>query len=1195
MTLLSSLRRLLALPSRRPAKRRRPSCRPWLEVLEDRLVPSASISVAGATVNEIGSPSAFITTGSGGLSQPFGVTTGPDGNVYVAENGGAVLRYNGATGAFINTFVAQGSGGLSGVYGLAFGPDSNLYVASQSTNQVLEYNGATGAFIKAFIPAGSGGLDAPYGVTFGSDGSLYVSSNNTNAILRYQGPLAGSPGAPLPASGRSGATFVTPSSGGLFQPLNSVFGPDGNLYVDGGQNLSILRYNGTTGAFIDTFVPGGRGDLAAGRGMVFDQDGRLYVTDSGNGVHRYDAQGNFLGDFLVNAVSPELSKPQGMAFDAQGNLLITCRDYNTVVRYDRGVVVSLSAASATPVSMDYATADGSALAGSDYYAQSGTVTFAPGQTSRRILLATQEEPVLDGNESFSVQLSNATGGATITTGSAAVTIVDPTRQFSVADASAVEGDHTAHYRGAFVQGIPGEGINMVTFGPDGNLYANGSTGPGSQGIKRYNGTTGAFIDQFVADGSLHGSSSPVFRAGYLYLAAGITNEVLRYDATTGAFVDAFVTAGSGGLSSPQTLAFGTDGNLYVSAANGVLRYDGATGAPLGTFIASGSGVLNSPSGMAFDPMGSYLYVASTSSNQVLKYNAQTGAFVAVAASAGVSAPKDVLFGSDGLLYVLSTGNNRILRFTANGAYVDDYVPAGSGGMTRARHMAFGPDGDVYVATDGPTGPDQIMRFGTENEALFTVTNTTPSTLALTVNYATTDGTAVAGRDYTAASGTLTFAPGATTETIRVPILDDSAVESGLSFTLTLSNPEAATLSRGQATGAVIDSDAAAKFYVVNDATTSLGGTNTTYKYQPFGSQQAPYGLSLNDLDPRGVATTAAGTTNWVVDANKNVYVYSSGGALLGSWSAGGLSSSAQLTGIATNGADVWLVDAATAKVYKYAGAAGRRSGSQSAASSFSLVSGKKGNTNPQDIVTDGTSFWVVDGSQLKVFKYTLSGSALGSWAIDPADAHPTGITINPSNVSDIWIVDNGTDRVYQYIGAASRTSGGQNAAATFALVAGDANPQGIADPPPPDTLLTPATASLDVEQPAVTDGLIGGNGRDLMIGGSGAGTFSGFVFKIDPPAGGGLASPLTSVFSSGEPIIDSGASGGGLNAHSHSAILVQSATAAPAAGKGPDVFQTDLSNLLTDGGTFGDWRSDQEAVAAGWSSSDLAFLQEKPR
>src|SRR5262249_53568926 len=160
-----------------------------------------------------------------------------------------------------------------------------------------------------------------------------------------------------------------------------------------------------------------------------------------------------------------------------------------------------------------------------------------------------------------------------------------------------------------------------------------------------------------------------------------------------------------------------------------------------------------------------------------------------------------------------------------------------------------------------------------------------------------------------------------------------------------------------------------------------------FKYQPSGTAQAPFGLGLNDLDPRGVAANSAGTMQWVVDTNKNVYLYSPGGALLGSWSAGGLNSSATLTGIATNGSDIWLVDSSGGKVSKYTGAVSRLSGSQIAASSFNLVSGKKGSANPQDIVTDGTSFWVVDGSQ-KVFKYTLSGSLLGSWAIDPANAHP---------------------------------------------------------------------------------------------------------------------------------------------------------------------------------------------------------------
>jgi hypothetical protein len=109
----------------------------------------------------------------------------------------------------------------------------------------------------------------------------------------------------------------------------------------------------------------------------------------------------------------------------------------------------------------------------------------------------------------------------------------------------------------------------------------------------------------------------------------------------------------------------------------------------------------------------------------------------------------------------------------------------------------------------------------------------------------------------------------------------------------------------------------------------------------------------------------------------------------------------------------------------------------------------------------------VDGSALKVFKYTLSGSALGSWKIDPANTHPTGITINPNNVSDIWIVDNGTDKVYQYVGAAGRTSGSQNAGATFALAAANTNPQGIADPPTGDLLLTPVATPTPPNQPRV--------------------------------------------------------------------------------------------------------------------------------
>jgi hypothetical protein len=122
--------------------------------------------------------------------------------------------------------------------------------------------------------------------------------------------------------------------------------------------------------------------------------------------------------------------------------------------------------------------------------------------------------------------------------------------------------------------------------------------------------------------------------------------------------------------------------------------------------------------------------------------------------------------------------------------------------------------------------------------------------------------------------------------------------------------------------------------------------------------------------------------------------------------------------------------------------------------------------------------WVVDQGNGKVFKYTVAGSLQGSWTIDPADIDPVGITINPNNVSDIWIVDGYTLKVYDYTAAAGRTSGKQNAAATFALAPGNTTPVGIADPPPADMPLTTAAApalpdlpSTEAFNPAVAGGV----------------------------------------------------------------------------------------------------------------------------
>jgi hypothetical protein len=82
-----------------------------------------------------------------------------------------------------------------------------------------------------------------------------------------------------------------------------------------------------------------------------------------------------------------------------------------------------------------------------------------------------------------------------------------------------------------------------------------------------------------------------------------------------------------------------------------------------------------------------------------------------------------------------------------------------------------------------------------------------------------------------------------------------------------------------------------------------------------------------------------------------------------------------------------------------------------------------------------------------------------------ANASPTGTTLDPANVSNLWIVDSATDRVYQFDAAASRTSGSQHPIASFALSSNNTNPQAIADPPVSTQARSTSEWSIDAPLP----------------------------------------------------------------------------------------------------------------------------------
>lgn len=127
-----------------------------------------------------------------------------------------------------------------------------------------------------------------------------------------------------------------------------------------------------------------------------------------------------------------------------------------------------------------------------------------------------------------------------------------------------------------------------------------------------------------------------------------------------------------------------------------------------------------------------------------------------------------------------------------------------------------------------------------SDASFTAILSEPGLQPVTVAYATADGSATAGSDYTGQSGSLSFAPGTTSQAIDVPVLGDTVVESDETFLLHLSGPTGASIAAGQGVGFIADDDAAslsATELVHGSALAGdLGGAASAF----FRIQQAPH-------------------------------------------------------------------------------------------------------------------------------------------------------------------------------------------------------------------------------------------------------------------------------------------------------------------------------------------------------------------
>jgi DNA-binding beta-propeller fold protein YncE len=276
--------------------------------------------LALAALASLGPPLAAQVAGPASRARP--PVPRPPGLMLVSGyNSDAIHVFQVASGAFVGAIAP-----VPGAQSITTGPDGMLYACAEKVDQVLRIDPATLAITGAFVADDpqtpedeNANLDGPTGAIFGPDGNLYVASFDNDCVLRFDG-----------ASGAYLDTFVAAGSGGLNGPdAGLTFGPDGHLYVPSFFNHRVLRYDGTNGAFLGVFVSTNPGNLFQPRGVVFHA-GSCYVASSQNHrVLRYDLAGNFLGLFAST------NRPYGIAFQPDdGNLYVVSLGLNLVQVHD---------------------------------------------------------------------------------------------------------------------------------------------------------------------------------------------------------------------------------------------------------------------------------------------------------------------------------------------------------------------------------------------------------------------------------------------------------------------------------------------------------------------------------------------------------------------------------------------------------------------------------------------------------------------------------------------------------------------------------------------------------------------------------------------------------------------------------------------------------------------------------------------
>lgn len=438
--------------------------------------------------------------------------------------------------------------------------------------------------------------------------------------------------------------------------------------------------------------------------------------------------------------------------------------------------VVLSAPSSLSIEVDYATTDGSATNGADYTAASGTLTFAPGQTSQPVLVAITQDSIDEIDESFTITLSNP-DNATIATAQADMTITDndgpPTISISdnsTADESASNASLTVSLSAASERDIS---VSYVSS----------------------DGTATQSSDYSAVSGTLNFASGITVQTIQIPVLADSEDEANEtVNITLSNPVNASLNDNMGVLTitdddSQPTISIAdvTTANEVAVSQNITLSLSAASGLPVTVDWATQDGTAVA-GGMYND------YRAD--SGQVIFTPGSTSQTIAIQILDDNIAESNESFAVN-----LSNASNATISDNSSVVTITD-------------------DDSLSIAIDDITIPDEsaVIRQ-------FTVTLSNPSANVITVDYATQDNSSQAGSDYTATSGTLSFTAGVTSQTIDIPILDDAVQEGVEGFAVNLSNATGgATIADSQGLATLIDDDGNADISIADITASETAGT-----------------------------------------------------------------------------------------------------------------------------------------------------------------------------------------------------------------------------------------------------------------------------------------------------------------------------------------------------------------------------------